>query len=116
MGSENRITIIGIDCATQQNKQGLAVSIYQDHRITLQSVYPSSPLELIFKEIDKVSKDESLLFAFDAPLGWPVSLGNNLIKHSASLRIRSYLPDQKHLQSLLKDGLVVIVGMLCQEV
>lgn len=83
MGDENRITIIGIDCATKPEKQGLAVSIYQNHHLKLKSVYPRSTIDLIIDEIGKASKNVPILFTFDAPLGWPAPLGQNLSIHSA---------------------------------
>jgi len=61
----------------------MAVSTYRDKRLKLSAVYRSTTVEQIIDEIGKVSNNAPILFAFDAPLGWPASLGDNLSTHSA---------------------------------
>jgi hypothetical protein len=79
--------IIGVDCATQVRRVGLAVarrassSCRLVHAVTCFDA--RSPAELIEGWINEV--DGATLLALDAPLGWPASLGGALSSHRAGL-------------------------------
>ena len=78
------ITIIGIDCATQSQKTGLAVGAWDGtavslHTITLGLKNPS----LAHTITSWLPSDQPTLLAIDAPLGWPADLGNQLATHRA---------------------------------
>jgi len=83
------ITVIGIDCATVPGKLGLARGEINESSLAI-------------LDAKKVKKQESLeevicswiqpsiptLLAIDAPLGWPIMLGEALIEHKAGMPIR----------------------------
>lgn len=76
--------LIGIDCAVDPKKRGIAAMRYScdTHLITTVATGLSD------EEIVSVVKDESrhcnqLLLALDAPLGWPAPLGKTLTAHKA---------------------------------
>ncbi len=77
-------SIIGIDCATQPKKTGLAHAV-RDHaryRVIELMVCDGErhPSEII---VDWLGQTGSALLALDAPLGWPTSLGRELGRHTA---------------------------------
>jgi predicted nuclease with RNAse H fold len=76
------IYLIGIDCAAQDVKCGLALGTLSDDRVTVlevatkeKSVLPT--LSRWFREHDPA------VVAMDAPLGWPDPLGSSLSLHQA---------------------------------
>lgn len=76
--------IIGIDCATEPKKRGIAVCRY-GHDTSLVTKVATG---LTDEEVVSVLKEEKLyseklLLALDAPLGWPASLGEFLTSHNA---------------------------------
>lgn len=81
------LTIIGIDCATDPKKTGLALSSVQGNRTTLREVTTgrkNSPATIIH---DWIQKSRQVLMALDAPLGWPADLSRTLAAHIAGERI-----------------------------
>ncbi|BCT91140.1 hypothetical protein LYSHEL_01640 [Lysobacter helvus] len=82
-------TIIGIDCATEDSKVGLALAVVSEDgcQLVQASACPSEQkvAELVstwIREADRV------LIALDAPLGWPRSLGEALPAHRAGQVLR----------------------------
>jgi hypothetical protein len=82
------VQIIGIDCATQDAKLGLARATWvrdDDHRATLHDAMvcgrEASAADTISHWIE-ATRIPTLL-AIDAPLGWPVALGTSLVTHEA---------------------------------
>ncbi len=77
-------SIIGIDCATQPEKMGLARAMRaaSGYRVTELTVGDRDrhPVEIV---LDWIGTEHSALLALDAPLGWPASLGRELARHSA---------------------------------
>ena len=79
--------IIGIDCATEPKKIGLAMGVYKYERPIIQDVVLGSKAE---PSIEKMvcnwifeAGDIPILLAIDAPLGWPAGLRTALNYHQA---------------------------------
>jgi len=78
------ICIIGIDCATQANKVGLARGFVKDSSLIIDNITKPTGKERISDIITSwIVPEVKTLLAIDAPLGWPKSLGEKLIHHSA---------------------------------
>lgn len=79
-------SLIGIDCATQPRKVGLArgrldgVSVFVD-----ECLCGSSNVEPARIIADWISESEDTLLALDAPLGWASALGPSLSTHQAGI-------------------------------
>lgn len=78
------VRVVGIDCATEHSKVGIAAGLYSDRVLTVTDV------ALCSKERDAASiaadwllNCESAVIGIDAPLGWPKPLADNLIAHHA---------------------------------
>lgn len=86
MKTDGSIFIVGIDCAAQEKKVGVALGFLDSAGLTASSVHigVSEPSKLV---ADFVEKHTPILLALDAPLGWPASLGESLSQHTASKRI-----------------------------
>ena len=84
---ETSITIIGIDCATESRKVGLAVAFMEQLRPRLRETGTGrrgqSSKELTEQIAEWIPDNGTTLLALDAPLGWPANLGQALLKHSA---------------------------------
>lgn len=78
------IYVVGIDCATEAPNVGLAYGIYRNGNMELKETAVGIKNISIAKTIyKKIEKHEKVLIAIDAPLGWPLSLGDYLVKHNA---------------------------------
>lgn len=78
------ITLIGVDCATQPKRVGLARGTYGGGKAKVEEVTIGSTHDSIVDTIlDWVAHSPSALIALDAPLGWPASLGEELFGHVA---------------------------------
>lgn len=84
-----RIHIIGIDCATQDKKIGLAHGHFANGAITVESAdicaRGSSAAKTVAAWI--TSGERPALIAIDAPLGWPAPMGA-LLQHEAGRFIK----------------------------
>ena len=79
-----KIKIIGMDCATEAQKVGLSMGIYDNHSISLIETKLGSDGRSVVEIIANwIKYDEKVVFAIDAPLGWPEDLGTSLYHHSA---------------------------------
>lgn len=84
MATGKNVTIIGIDCATDPAKMGLALGIWCNQAADILKVKAGDRRKPPARTIaDWVSDENPTLVAMDAPLGWPANLGQMLIKHSA---------------------------------
>ena len=78
-------TLVGIDCATQEDRMGLcrmvlgADGALQVERLTLGTAGESPAANVC----QWIAGQERYVLAFDAPLGWPKSLGEHLSTHVA---------------------------------
>lgn len=78
------ITIIGIDCATQPQKTGLAVGKWDGTAVSLHTITLGKRTESLAHTIASwLPKNEPTLLAIDAPLGWPMDMGSQLVNHQA---------------------------------
>jgi len=76
--------LIGIDCATEERKQGLALGQVNNGRPVLEEVYEPSKGETAVEKLSQwLHRGQPAILAFDAPLGWPEALGKSLGEHSA---------------------------------
>jgi len=79
-----RMVIIGIDCATKETKTGLALGTLERNHIVINDVtLGSSCKSSVDTILNWLSSKKIALLAFDAPLGWPESLGSELSSHYA---------------------------------
>jgi predicted nuclease with RNAse H fold len=79
-----RVTIIGIDCATDPANVGLALGTWGGGRAKIQDVVLGSrEVPLARVAAGWIARDMPILIALDAPLGWPARLGSQLDRHSA---------------------------------
>ena len=78
------VALIGIDCATQPNKVGLALGQWDGERVRIKACRTASPKERPEDIVDAwLQESGSALLAFDAPLGWPIKLQQALAEHQA---------------------------------
>jgi hypothetical protein len=78
------VALIGIDCATQPNKVGLALGELDGERVRIQACRTGSPKEAPASIVSSWLKSgEPALLALDAPLGWPLAIGQTLAGHQA---------------------------------
>lgn len=88
------VTVVGIDCAVDAKKMGLALGKFDGKRTKVQEVTlgskKSPPVEIILNWL--MGDRGPVLFALDAPLGWPDSLGKSLAPHQAG----GALPPDSH--------------------
>lgn len=80
----NRISIVGIDCATEPAKTGLALGYFENGALGVQEARCASRTEeahrIAFEWLKSRPKG---LIALDAPLGWPSALARSLEDHEA---------------------------------
>lgn len=76
--------VIGIDCATDPKKVGIALADCNEDRCALVAVELGKSHESLARKIASwLSSSGPALLALDAPLGWPTSLGPALVQHVA---------------------------------
>lgn len=76
--------IIGVDCATEPKKRGVAVCRYGHDISSITKVATGlSEEEIVSLVKEEKRHDDKLLLALDAPLGWPASMGEVLASHNA---------------------------------
>jgi hypothetical protein len=79
-------TVIGIDCATQPKKVGLALGTFDGKQATVAEVtlgsQKFSPADIAEKWV-RDRPGTAVLLALDAPLGWPLPLAEALPDHRA---------------------------------
>jgi predicted RNase H-like nuclease len=77
-------TLIGVDCAVDEKKVGLARARWDGKRTHLWQVAVGGRGESIAETIAGwITTDRPTLIALDAPLGWPAVLGETLRPHIA---------------------------------
>lgn len=78
------VTIVGVDCATQENRIGLALGCFDGIEAYVEQVTVGSMVSSVSETIAGwVTGGSSTLIALDAPLGWPAALGQALGLHEA---------------------------------
>ena len=80
-----RATIIGVDCATQAQRIGLALGRLDESGVSLTAVVAGETDAQVRQTITNWIRqaDAPVLLALDAPLGWPAALGQVLSGHQA---------------------------------
>lgn len=80
--------VIGIDCATESKKVGLALGRFTvDGLRVTKARCGGTPEKLLATVCEWLSSAERVLLALDAPLGWPDALRKALAVHSAGQKI-----------------------------
>lgn len=76
--------IIGIDCATQDRRVGLALGSVEEDRLTILDarIKVEEPVSVIGEWLEDEKRNVRLL-TLDAPLGWPLKMGEMLSSHQA---------------------------------
>jgi len=78
------ISIIGVDCAAQSNNVGLARGVISDGYLVVDKVLKAKKNQSVAELIVGLMDLNSItLLALDSPLGWPASLGKELVTHLA---------------------------------
>ena len=78
------VTLIGVDCATDPGKVGLALGIWQDHRAQIVEARLGDRAKPLAQTIAGwIPVGRPTLIAMDAPLGWPAKMGQALLSHTA---------------------------------
>ncbi len=78
------VFLIGIDCATQPEKVGLARAVWDGRRLAEVKIHPGKPdTDVAGVVVSWLPEDGSCLLALDAPLGWPEAFGKALAGHAA---------------------------------
>jgi predicted RNase H-like nuclease len=84
MGETLVTIVIGIDCATDPRKVGLAKGTVSGSRLSLEAVTSGGRTRPVAKIVAEwASGSQRTLLALDAPLGWPRSMGRHLAEHRA---------------------------------
>jgi predicted RNase H-like nuclease len=80
----NATTVIGVDCATDPRRVGLALARAGSRTTRVLQVVDGGEAESPAACIARWMADaDRVLLAMDAPLGWPVALGRRLATHRA---------------------------------
>ena len=77
---ETHIALLGIDCAVDPQKMGLAAGVYQEGEVRVTCVSRGDEFESVLGNLDP---SLPLLVAIDSPLGWPAALGRAIAPHMA---------------------------------
>ena len=76
-----KTTVIGIDCAVEPKKTGLALAVVEGSRTQLLKVVTGKDKKPVAIVYDWIRNSQQVLLALDAPLGWPATLGGELVRH-----------------------------------
>jgi hypothetical protein len=78
-------SIVGIDCSTNRKKLGLCRATASTSGLVVEEIVTgaTNPIDVVYSWI----KDSPSILALDAPLGWPVDMGENLNSHYAGQHI-----------------------------
>ena len=101
------MNIIGIDCATQDKKVGVACGRLEAGRVEVLTVYVGDRAGSVLEHLMKSCvRGEPTLLALDAPLGWPAALGPALAGHTAGGYISidaNYLFRRRRMRALKRN-------------
>lgn len=105
---QSNVKVIGMDCATDARKVGLAMGVYSNRGIALLETKLGSDGNSITEIIRNwIQEDDKVIFAIDAPLGWPEDLGNSLYFHLAgqALLVEPNLMFRRETDRFIKEKL-----------
>jgi predicted RNase H-like nuclease len=78
------VILIGIDCATQPEKVGLARAVWDSRQLVELQIYPGGKNTDVAGVVTRwLDEHRPCLLALDAPLGWPATFGQALARHAA---------------------------------
>ncbi|HEY2735242.1 MAG TPA: DUF429 domain-containing protein [Polyangiales bacterium] len=82
-------TLVGIDCATQEEKMGLARGVLRaDGSLSVERVTLGTAGESAAASVSHwMEQKPNFVLALAAPLGWPARLGGTLVEHVAGAEI-----------------------------
>ena len=87
--NHKKISIIGIDCATDAKNVGLSHGYIDNGLLIIDKMTkPDAKQAVVDAIMPWISQNETVLLAIDAPLGWPRNLGEQLFDHSAGDHIK----------------------------
>ena len=79
-----QVTLIGVDCATQPSRTGLALGRLEGETAVLSHAMMGSKIDVAQQVASWINNSPyPVLLALDAPLGWPQDLGTLLATHEA---------------------------------
>ncbi len=79
-----KVRIIGVDCATQPPRMGLAVGEHTaTDRCIIKVAQEPTQNAILDRIVSWINPAIPTLLALDAPLGWPADLGQLLVTHQA---------------------------------
>lgn len=81
LNMRSQIQIIGIDCAVQDKRIGLAFGSIGGESLRILDALPGRPDRILQQLKDWIDPQVPTLLAIDAPLGWPDPLGKALVNH-----------------------------------
>ena len=86
-----KVELIGVDCAAQDPKIGIAFGEFNDGTLTVRGASACSKEKTAVRAIsESVCESQGpTLIAMDAPLGWPRSLSRELLEHRAGSELRA---------------------------
>jgi predicted nuclease with RNAse H fold len=88
VGHSDTCLIVGIDCATDPRKTGVARAEFAHGRVRILDAFTCSRKRLAVDVAAEWLIDRhSAIVALDAPLGWPTALGASLTQHVAGAPI-----------------------------
>ncbi len=76
------ISIIGVDCATEARRTGVAYGELRGSNVSIREAMLGGP-DLVSALANWIGRSPLTLLAFDAPLGWPDALRSCLAHHEA---------------------------------
>jgi hypothetical protein len=82
--------VVGIDCATQDTKIGVAYGDFSDGQLAVVEAFACAKEKSAAEAISNWLQErrEPVLLAIDAPLGWPQSLARVLTNHRAGEELK----------------------------
>ena len=96
--------IIGIDCAVDPADVGVASGSFTNGRLRVEDAVQCAKKSVVEVVCDSARNDARILFAIDAPLGWPAALGSALIDHRAGdvIRVASHALFRRKTDAIVK--------------
>jgi RNase H-fold protein (predicted Holliday junction resolvase) len=87
--------LVGIDCATQDTKIGVAYGDFSDGQLAVLEAFACTKEKTAAEAISNWLQErrEPVLLAIDAPLGWPQSLSRVLTNHRAGEELKAEAND-----------------------
>ena len=81
-----RLTVVGIDCATLPSKTGLTLAEFSKGTLKINECRLASSRPSVAQQVFMwIGDRKDVVLAIDSPLGWPAALGKVLSVHKAGL-------------------------------